>query len=57
MKKNNERILIIITRIARVMLEISAIYLAHTCNIDSMLTALKVVVILELLTELEQVTK
>ena len=57
MNKNIVKVLVIIAKITRVMLEICAIYLAHTCNTDLMLTALKVVVILEFLIELYQVIK
>ena len=57
MKKNTVKVLVIVAKIARVMLEICAIYLAHTCNTDLMVTALKVAVILEFLIELYQLIK
>ena len=57
MKKNTVKVLVLIGKIARVLLEIGIIYLAHTCNTDLMLTALKIVVILEFAIELYLLTK
>lgn len=57
MKKKNVKVLVLIAKIVRVLLEIWVLYMAHTCNTDVMLTALKLVVILEFLIELYQLMK
>lgn len=57
MRRNVEKILLVIGKITRVMLEIGLIYLAHTCNTELMVVALKVVVIIEFLIELYRLFK
>lgn len=57
MRRNVEKILLVIGKITRVMLEIGLIYLAHTCNTELMVVALKIVVIIEFLIELYRLFK
>ena len=52
MKNKNFKIVILILKIARVLLEIAMIFLAYRCNTEMMLIALRLVVILEFVIEL-----